>query len=89
MKKTLCPWCDSPIAPGDGREPLTGGEPICSACFEAELRSAMIDSFAVDPEDMTLCRRRIEDALRKSPDLVIEIGAMLGARNRIKWWDLI
>lgn len=82
-----CETCGTPLTGGHHRSFF--GSLLCKDCAILELKTMLLDSCVEDFEDFRLLRRRVEDALRKNPYLVIEVGAKLGAEGLIKISDLV
>ena len=83
MENEICAHCGAKI---DHPKMIYRGDQLCPDCLRAEIRAMLVDC---DPEETAKLRRRIEDAMRKSPGLLIEIGAILASRQQIKIDDLI
>jgi recombinational DNA repair protein (RecF pathway) len=84
MGLPICAICGEPS--GIAYHSPLDGEPRCQECATAEL-IGLLDG--ADDETMTKLRRRAEDCLRKSPDVLARVAVDLAVANRIRWRDLI
>lgn len=62
------------------------GEPRCSDCARDQIRILLA---RVKPEDSAKLRRRIEDAIRKNPQLLQKTAVDLIVQRQISWDDLV
>ena len=77
-----CPYCDSPhLSQYRGLD----GEFLCPECGRREILGVLSD---LDAEETKKIRRRIEDRLRKSPRLMLDIAVQLILAGEIQLPDL-
>ena len=62
------------------------GRSLCSHCFRHEIIALLRDC---EQDELKVLRRRIEDILRKSPELLLIVASILIERSILKYEDLI
>lgn len=77
-----CRDCDNN---GEWHSPFDG-EALCPECARREIIGILADC---DPDEIKILRRRTEDALRKNPNMFMEILISMIMKNAIKWIDCV